>query len=454
MNSALSPPRRRPLAAGLAALFALAAQQAFAATWVVNSCADSGSNTLRDVVANHAVSGDTVDLSQLSCSTISLTTGAITITQNDLILQGPTRHEVITGYYNGVTENDRVFNHTGIGTLRLQDLDVEYASLAPTNMDARGGCIYSNGNVYLDHTLVFACQAKAPNGNAAYGGGIYTKGDLSAKYSQIVANSAIANSAFAGGASVGGNFSAQHSTINGNSAVSHGGISAHKGATLFDSTISGNTAFIVGGMFVDGRNTDSLLIRNSTISGNSAQGGGSSSLVGGVWSTVPTTVQNSTIAFNTAMAAQSVPGTFFAPGLVMVPGATASAAINLQSSILSNNMYGTTELDFSTTGTGFTLTSVNSLIRASLGPQQPATVTTACPLLGPLRDNGGLTLTHALMSRSPAIDAGNDAANLSGDQRGPGYPRVSGPAADIGAYEVQQGDVIFNSGFDGCPTLF
>jgi hypothetical protein len=66
------------------------------------------------------------------------------------------------------------------------------------------------------------------------------------------------------------------------------------------------------------------------------------------------------------------------------------------------------------------------------------------PLLGPLADNGGPTLTHALLPGSPAIDKGYSFGQ-STDQRG--EPRVFdfssitnliGPAdgADIGAFEV------------------
>ena len=85
----------------------------------------------------------------------------------------------------------------------------------------------------------------------------------------------------------------------------------------------------------------------------------------------------------------------------------------------------------------------------------PNTLTTGvCPQLGPLLDNGGPTRTHALMGTSPAIDAGNTfGAGLSVfDQRGSPFARVSGAAADIGAYEVQQGDIVFVNGFDGPPT--
>ena len=44
---------------------------------VVTNCDDSGPGSLREAYFN-AVDQDTIDLSQLSCSTISLTTGALT----------------------------------------------------------------------------------------------------------------------------------------------------------------------------------------------------------------------------------------------------------------------------------------------------------------------------------------------------------------------------------------
>ena len=59
------------------------------------------------------------------------------------------------------------------------------------------------------------------------------------------------------------------------------------------------------------------------------------------------------------------------------------------------------------------------------------------PLLGPLADNGGPTQTLAVLAGSPALDAGNNALSLNFDQRGAGFARVSGTAADIGAFEHQ-----------------
>lgn len=75
----------------------------------------------------------------------------------------------------------------------------------------------------------------------------------------------------------------------------------------------------------------------------------------------------------------------------------------------------------------------------------------AAASLGPLQDNGGPTLTHALPAGSAAIDAGdpggctdNYGAILTTDQRGESRP--SGAACDIGAFELH--DAIFQDGFD------
>ena len=60
--------------------------------------------------------------------------------------------------------------------------------------------------------------------------------------------------------------------------------------------------------------------------------------------------------------------------------------------------------------------------------------------------------TDALLGGSPAIDHGNNTVPYAADQRGSPFQRVSGAAADIGAYEVQQEDIVFIEGFDGPPT--
>jgi hypothetical protein len=69
------------------------------------------------------------------------------------------------------------------------------------------------------------------------------------------------------------------------------------------------------------------------------------------------------------------------------------------------------------------------------------------PKLGPLADNGGPTLTMALLPGSPAIDAADPAVAPATDQRG--IARPVGPAPDIGAFEYGLPAVLGISGSEG-----
>ncbi|WP_341530100.1 choice-of-anchor Q domain-containing protein [Nostoc sp. UHCC 0302] len=84
-----------------------------------------------------------------------------------------------------------------------------------------------------------------------------------------------------------------------------------------------------------------------------------------------------------------------------------------------------------------------------------------------MRDNGGSVKTHALVSGSPAINAGKNAdipldvtdvdkdgnttEQVPFDQRGSGYRRISRRRVDIGAYEAVVANVI--NGATGMPRL-
>ncbi|MEA2555716.1 MAG: hypothetical protein QOI60_1047 [Actinomycetota bacterium] len=63
------------------------------------------------------------------------------------------------------------------------------------------------------------------------------------------------------------------------------------------------------------------------------------------------------------------------------------------------------------------------------------------PMIGSLAANGGPTLTHALLTGSPAIDAAASwCEGFSTDQRG--MPAPSGPACDMGSFEVQAAPIM------------
>ncbi len=328
---------------------------------------------------------------------------------------------------------------------------------------------------------MYLCGAYTDIGTAT-GGGIYAVGGLTLKYcvlEQNVANGGASGFGVGGGATSKGPFLGNLVTISGNRATgsggnqngSAGGLYLRNNATIVSSTISGNTAGRnIGGVEIaNTSNTASLtaIITNSTISGNEA-----GDVVGGLYTNLGTVkIRNSTIAFNTAGSGTiSNPPygyNYFAPGLSL-SASYAPIAVNMQSTLISNNTYGSLENDLSVgyeyfpKVVTFAAAPANNFVRyadATAQPLLPAdTIQYACPLLGPLRDNGGATQTHALLSTSPAIDMGNNVAALNEDQRGlfddvapyP-YPRQSGSAVDIGAYEVQKDDIIFNSGLEGCP---
>jgi hypothetical protein len=475
---ALAALRMKPLAASFTTIFALAAADATATTWQVTTCADSGPGSLRSVVGDPAVvSNDIVDMSSLSCSAISLTTGAITINQHNLTLQGPGADKL---QIFAPTVVDSVINHQGSGTLFIDRLYVSKGNghLTPYGTIA-GGCIYSAGNVNLSHSTIYGCQAYAPaaGGHFGEGGGIFTVGNLVMTNSAIVGNYAGASQsgsagATGGGAWVGGNFIAKYSTISDNrlrgpGSHARGGGLFVTGAntTIVSSTVARNFSSYEGGgvvIFPLVIGATSATISNSTISGNTAP------KIGGLYSNISTTIRNSTIAFNhkQAPSGNSAGVTFAA--------ATGPIIVTLQSNLIANNTYiafgSTQNNDLSTIAPSasntVTINGAKNLIRvpdSSVIAKLPAdTITGQCPLLGTLRDNGGATFTHALLSHSRGINEGNNSASLDYDQRnGPlqtppampptGYPRVSGTSADVGAYELQEGDIIFDNSFDGCP---
>ena len=76
--------------------------------------------------------------------------------------------------------------------------------------------------------------------------------------------------------------------------------------------------------------------------------------------------------------------------------------------------------------------------------------------LAPLADNGGISLTRALLGGSAAIDAGDDLSAPATDQRGIDRPwdgDGDGTAvSDIGAFEYQPPE-IFADGFETGDTF-
>ena len=234
-----------------------------------------------------------------------------------------------------------------------------------------------------------------------------------------------------GGIANEGTLTISGSTISGNSAVIGGGIHNREGIlTVSDSTISGNSAGFGGGVFSDTNlsSAQKTTITNSTISGNSAtnQGGGVHNFAG------LSVIEHSTITKNTAPGGQ---------GSGVASFGVIDTRTEVLSSIISANQG--TDVDFvdedfnSFDSKGYNLIGDGNATAAfnETGDQSGV----GDPKLGALADNGGPTLTHALLAISPARDTIPQGTNGCGttfteDQRGVGRPQ--GSACDIGAFEL------------------
>ncbi|MBA8888631.1 hypothetical protein FHW12_002864 [Dokdonella fugitiva] len=452
-------PALRPLAAGV---LLLCGATAGAATIPVTNCLNGGTGSLR-AAAQAAGNTDVIDLGQLQCSLITLTTGRIEL-PSFVTVQGPGSGLLaIDG-----NAYDRVFQHTGAGVLTISGLTLRNGSGFLS-----GGCIYSGGNVQLTDVAIRDCKVVGIAGTSTYrggglfvdgilamvgshvdgnrvysslgnavGGGAYVHGDLTMTNSTISGNRAdsVASAGFAngGGAYVTGVVDANYSTIDGNTVAalaspfgSGGGAVAGGRASLRNSTVSGNEAGFVGGVQLKGGNTvPASLIANSTISGNRA----TMATIGGVYAKAALTVANATIAFN--QEALPLGAGLFQTGF----------AADLQSSIIARNGGAAGSPDVGE-GLGASFGGADNLIENHGTSPVPADTIAADPRLVGLGDNGGRTRTHLLRADSPAIDAGNNAQGLSADQRGGAFARVHGVAADIGALEAD-GDRLFANGFD------
>jgi hypothetical protein len=202
------------------------------------------------------------------------------------------------------------------------------------------------------------------------------------------------------------------------------------GSTLADNTATdyGGGAYLAGIAYID----------NSTFAGNQAEYGG------GLISYTTLTMANCTISTNIATATSDAGGGIYAntgnttlyntivSGNTLSDDVTPSDITGLLDTALASNQ---TPSSYNLIGTGGSGGLTNGVDGNQVGVSAD---------LGPLQNNGGPTETMALLTGSPAINAGDNAlaldANgnpLTTDQRGPGFPRIVGGTVDIGAYEVQ-----------------
>jgi parallel beta-helix repeat protein len=232
------------------------------------------------------------------------------------------------------------------------------------------------------------------------------------------------------------------STITGNEAdISGGGIDSDGSLQIIRSTIENNNTPGIGAGIDDFG--PSLLALNSTILGNTAQGDGGGLLLAG-----PSTLTNDTIANNEAAYFTST-GT---GGGIAVYSGSDPHTIYLTNTLLAGNTeerYGNLVADDCSTGIaslGHNLDDDGTCALTSTGDQSDVD-----PQLGPV-DTSGPTDVLPLTSSSPAIDAGDDMACPPADQIG--TPRPQGAACDIGAYEyVAPSTLVTNTNDSGPGSL-
>jgi hypothetical protein len=322
------------------------------------------------------------------------------------------------------------------GTLTLTDVTVTANTASDSGgTDAfvdGGGVVNNGGTLHLVLSSVSgntAFATNATNQNVPEGGGIWNNGTLTLDRSTVSGNQAVAstvtgNSTNAVGGGIdhfSGSISISRSTISGNSASGTGGT-------------AGNTA--IGGGIVMGNSPNSTMaLDRATVTGNSVSAGavninpnaGGILASGGPGSAF--TVVSSTISGNTSPAG--------AANLIF-GGETQS----MKNSIVSNPLGGGVNCSAAGTASqGFNLEDTNTC-----GFGQPTDKPNTNPMLdASLADNGGPTVTLALLTGSPAIESGSSSPGETIDQRGVLRPSddlsvATAPGSDgsdIGAFELQ-----------------
>jgi hypothetical protein len=459
-----------PLAGGLSLLLAPAAAMqpghppastsavdATGTTIEVTNCNDSGPGSLRAAVTN-ALDPDTIDLTGLNCYRIGLTSGPIVIPQAVLSLVGPGKNALTI---DGNLRGQVIRYENSAGRLRISGMTITRGfKQNDASSPYGGGCIYADyGVLELRNVRVSHCHACGNGARSGRGGGIYANGMVRLFDSEIVGNRATGGIAHGGGIYADGGVLVRNSRVSRNHApYDGGGIYVNSGLDASRTTFSGNTG---GAVTAYGRS----VIANSTVTGNRDRAGGGGTVVelsqvGPNAFDTDTMIVNSTISGNTAE--RHTVSLFAETGAVLNStivfnehrGGTDGSRctdyatvlldggwegpMHLESTIVTNNTCASNpyhDIGRYEYNTDLVLVGADNLVTSSNMLQLPPDTISLDPRLAPLANNGGRTKTHALLDDSPAIDMGNNAADLAYDQRGPGFPRVNGAQADIGAYE-------------------
>ncbi|MGD8586633.1 MAG: choice-of-anchor Q domain-containing protein, partial [Chloroflexota bacterium] len=418
--------------------------------------------------------GGLITLSGLQANRIFIVNSGITLTLDNITLDNGTAASGNGGTIsnagnlvmtNSILQNSHapagwgggIFN---TGSLTLRDSQL-LSNVTGAGAYAGGAISNSGGDVLLDSVLV-------QDNHAGYGGGIDSVGSLTVLNSEITNN--FADDALGGGLTLGGTITITNTKIILNHALlGGGGINATSAAylTIEDSTIAYNE--VTTNSLGDGRgggilNDGELTLRRVTLDNNYAQYGGGLQDTGSTTMIFDSTVSNNIAkysaggiakytelmnVFNSTISGNQVQGFNAGGGMVLNYGDTglthvtfannqaytggALATIDtvwttvLQGVILSDSSGDNCDIHSTLSYSGLNLADDTTCFTAS------ATRLIADPLLEPLTDNGGPTLTHLPGEGSPAIDSGG-AICPEYDQRG--TPRPLDAGCDLGSVET------------------
>jgi hypothetical protein len=439
------------------------AMHADAATITVTNTNDSGPGSLRQALRD-AHDGDTINLALSGA--ITLSSGGLPINKN-IAISGPGANQLSidgneallvlgifpdkTAAISGLTiRNAQAGIWNDRGMLTLSNCTVSGTSQVGLFNDGVlivSNCVVSGnsgGGISNGHAVLTVTHCDV-SGNLY---GIYNDHGESSVSNCIVSNNqygGVFNNGTSGGPNdyiFGGSFTIADSIINDNSGP---GVDNNSGAlTSVGSTISGNSgqSDAGGGIYTylgGGKTPGNVTVINSTISGNfaSSDGGGIACGFSGL------TVINSTISGNSAGAygggiANGSLGLMIVNSTVSgnsaaTCGGICGGKVEIGNTILDANAGG--NIDGNVTSHGYNLSSDDG------GGQLtgPGDQINTDPLLSPLRDHGGPTLTHLPLRGSPAIDAGDPGFTPppDHDQRGSCFYRVYGGRIDVGSVETQ-----------------
>lgn len=464
---------------------------------------DSGPGSLRQVIAQ-AAPQSTVSFAPQVTGIITLTSGQLTITKSLgingpgaglLVISGNNASRVISvtagvsatisgltisgGHPAGGENGGGLYNR---GTITL------VSSSVAGNTAGQGGGIYNlGGTVTIVSSAIFG---NLSNGTFAAGSGIYSTGTLDILDSAISQNTSSGSfSSVSGGLhNEGGILLLTQSVVISNTSLTAGGIYNSGSAIITDAVVTGNAG---GGI----RNQRTLTIANTGIQGNNGSDGGisnggtltittssiqsnvTSSFAGGLTNSGEAHIDQTAIISNTGSSGggifnyytghlslinSTVSGNAGSSGgglYMWGPAFGMTGTATLNNVTMSNNQGGgISNVDSATVYASNTIVAGNSgsdcagpivsggynLVQNDSGCTITGTTTGNIigigPSLGPLANNGGPTLTHALLILSPARNNGNPTSPGSGgdaceatDQRGVTRPQET--FCDIGAYE-------------------